>query len=272
MVDQTLWRSIFGLAPKGIFVIIDPRLKESYGQLRALPLLRRVGLEAYTFTSSWRGLDIVPYRYRVINEKTSANELLEDFPLAQFIAQSIADLTTSDASRKLLMAQRSYGANPLLVYVLDSEKFQLPGSLGTKSFIDEYELTRIYGYESIFTRFCQHVGHPPPAIGADKSLNLMLHHLAWTVSDQTLLTRLADLFDYSRIPASSWAWDLLKQLASHRDIRKDDRVVSKLLHSWIDSDITRVSSRLLSTLQQFKFDVELIEKERRRIAEPGDAL
>jgi hypothetical protein len=192
--------------------------------------------------------------------------------LVQFIAQSTADRTTSDASRKLLVAQRDEEEDPLLVYVLESERFVLPDSLGTKSFIDEYELTRVYGYEPLFARFCQKVGYPPPVIGADKSLNLMLHHLAWTVGDQTLLTRLADLFDYSRIPPSSWAWDLLQQLANHHDIRKDDRVIHQLLRPWIDSDITRVSSRLLSTLQQFDFNTELIEKERWRIARLGEGL
>jgi hypothetical protein len=265
MVNGTLWTSIFGRPPRGIFVITDPRLGESYGQLRALPLLRRLGLETYTFTSNWRGLEIVPYRYRVINDRTSADELAADFPWVQFISQSTADLTISDASRKLLMAQRHQGENPLLVYVLDSEKFMLPDSLGTKSFIDEYELTQVYGYELIFSHFCRRAGYPPPVMGANRSLNLMLHHLAWTMGDQTLLTRLADLFNYSRIPATSWGWDLLQQLAAYADIRQDDRILHQLLRPWIDSDITRVTSRLLTALQQFNFDATLIEKERQRI-------
>lgn len=267
MIKEDLWRSIFGLPPQGVFVIIDARLKESYGQLRALPLLRRLGVKTFTFTSTWRGLDIVPYRYRVINEQTQVDGLIDEFPMVQFIAQSTADRSSSDASRKLLMAQRSHSGNPLLVFVLDSEQFMLPDSLGTKTFIDEYELTNVYGYDSLFSRFCQQVGYPPPAMGADKSLNLMLHHLAWTMGDETLLTRLADLFNYSKVPPGSWGWDLLKQLTHQSNIRQNDRMIHKLLRPWIDSDISRVTSRLLSTLQQFNFDPELIEKERQRLVQ-----
>lgn len=267
MIQEELWLSIFGLPPQGVFVIIDPRLSESYGQLRALPLLRRLGIENFTFTSTWQALDIVPYRYRVINEKVSANDLQGDFPIAQFIAQSTADRSTSDASRKLLMAQRNHPGQPLLVYVLEAERFMLPDSLGTKTFIDEYELTDIYDYESIFTRFCQQVGYPPPAMGTDKSMNLMMHHLAWTMGDQTLLTRLADLFNYSKMPATSWGWDLLKQLTQQSDIRQSDRAIHQLLRPWIDSDISHVCSRLLATLHQFNFDRDLIDKERQRLAQ-----
>lgn len=267
MVKEDLWRSIFGLFPHGVFIIIDPRLSEPYGQLRALPLLRRLGLVNFTFTSTWRGLDIVPYRYRVINEKVGPDDLVNDFPVTQFISQSTADRSTSEASRKLLMAQRNQSGNPLLVYVLDSERFMLPGSLGTKTFLDEYELTNIYRYETVFTKFCRQSGYPAPAVGIDKSLNLMLHHLAWTVGDQTLLTRLADLFNYSKIPSDSWGWELLKQLAQQPNIRQSDQIIYQLLRPWIDSDISRVSTRLLATLQQFNFDVELIEKEKQRLAQ-----
>lgn len=266
MVKEDLWRSIFGLSPRGVFIIIDPRLSEPYGQLRALPLLRRLDVKNFTFTSTWRGLEIVPYRYRVINEKVSPDDLANDFPIAQFISQSTADHSISEVTRKLLMAQRSQPDNPLLIYVLESEQFMLPNSLGTKNFVDEYELTNVYAYEAIFSRFCQQVGYPAPIMGADKSLNLMLHHLAWTMGDQNLLTRLADLFNYSKVPPTSWGWDLLKQLAQQTNISQDDQAVYRLLRAWIDSDITRVSSRLTSTLMQFNFDPNLIEKERERLA------
>lgn len=269
MVDADLWHAIFGMPPEGIFVIIDARVGQGYGQLRSLPLLRRLGLENYTFTSNWRGVDLVPFHYWVINEQTSSDDLTNGFPLAQFISQSTADFTTSDASRKLMIAQRGREDNPLLVYVLESERFILPDSLGTKTFVDEYELTKVCGYEMIFVRFCQKAHHPPLAMGTDMSINLMLHHLAWTVGDQILLTRLANLFDYSRIPSTSWAWDLLKKLAQMPDIRSDDRLVYKLLRPWVDSDITRVCSRLLSTLQQFDFNVEIMENERMRISQEG---
>jgi hypothetical protein len=265
MLNESLWLSIFGLPPTGVYVIIDSRLSESYGQLRALPLLRRLGIENFTFTSSWRGLDIVPYRYRIINEAVSVQDLVDDFPIVQFISQQTADRSNSEVSRKLLMAEHDHLEQTLLVFVLENQEFMLPGSLGTKSFIDEYELMNIYSYEAIFARFCQQKGYPNPALGSDKSLNLMFHHMAWTIGDQTLLTRLADLFNYSKLPASSWGWDLLEQLTLQRGIRDDDRTIHNLLRPWVDSDISRVSSRLLNTLQQFNFDRDLIQKERARL-------
>lgn len=265
VIKADLWLSIFGLPPEGTFVIIDSRLVESYGQLRALPLLRRLGIINFTFTSSWRGLEIVPYQYRVINEQTIVDNLIDDFPIAQFISQRTADRSMSDASRKLLMAQQEREDSPLLVFVLESERFMLPDSLGTKSFVDEYDLKNVYAYEKIFTNFCRQKGYPPPAMSADRSLNLMLHHLAWTIGDQTLLTRLANLFDYTRIPPTSWGWELLRQLCIQPNIRQDDRVIQQLLRPWIDSDFTRVCSRLLATLQQFDFDPDLVTKEQERL-------
>lgn len=253
------------IEPQGIIVVIDPQVGAGYGQLRALALFVELGLNRYTFTTSWHTFEFVPYNHLTVHEGTRANDLQDEFPVVQFIAQDTEDRSQSDATKKLLIAQRARTDNPLLVYVLESEQFMLRQSTGSKGFIDEYELKRVYGYEQLFFHFCQAIGLPARQLGTRHSLNLMLHRLAWELGDEGLLLRLADLFDYTRLPAASWGWDLLERLAAQKRARRDDRAVAQLLHPWIDSDISQVTSRLLATIQRFDYDPTVIRAHRQQL-------
>lgn len=264
-MDAGLWKQTFMMEPLGVVVIIDPQVGASYGQLRALPLFVELGLSKYTFTTSWHTFEFVPYNHRMVHEAVEADDLQKEFPIIQFIGQDTEDRSQSDATKKLLIAQRACADNPLLVYVLESEQFALRQSTGSKGFIDEYELKRVYGYEQVFFRFCDAMGLPARQVSTRHSCNLMLHRLAWELRNEESLLRLADLFDYTRIPPTSWAWDLLERLAAKQSVRRDDRALARLLHPWIDSDISKVTSRLLAALQRFDYDATLIRSHRERL-------
>lgn len=268
-LDQ-LWSSVFGYRPEGVFVIIDPQVGQPYGQLRALPLLVKLGLTRFTFASGWRKFDLVPFEYMVINEETPEERLVGAFPICQFISQSMEDASPNDVAKRLLMAHRAAGGKGLLVYVLDSERFMSRDSVRTKTFIDEYILKRTMDYESLFVRYCKLLVCSYEILGTGLTLNLALHRLAWEIGDAVLLRRLGDLFDYSRLSSTSWAWDLLERLVRQPTIREDEREISRLLHAWIDHDITRVGRRLFDKLQEFNFELAKIQAERRRLSEQGE--
>lgn len=266
LVNSEVWQQVFGYPPEGVFVIVDPQVGEARGQLRALPFLVELGLQRFTFTSSWQTFDLVPFDYCPIHENIAARELTDSFPICQFISQAIELASPSDVARKLLMAQRANGAG-LLVYVIESEQFMLRGSSATKSFIDEYVLKRTFSYQRLFTRYCGHLGHSLTTLSADLTLNLAFHRLAWELQEEALLRRLGDLFDFRRLPPSSWGWDLLERLAGITEIREDEGAIPRLLHGWVDHDITRIGRRLFDKLQEFNFELAKIQAEQQRLRE-----
>lgn len=266
MVDrELLWRKVLGTDPQGILVIVDPQVGQPRGQLRALPLLRALGLARYTFASGWRGLPLIDFEYRVVHAGTTVEELIDAFPICQFVSQEIELASEGEATKKLLMAHRRRSDNPLLVYVFDSERFILRTSLGSKSFIDEYEIQHVIGYHRLFAQYCAEVGYPVPAIAPDISLNLALHRLAWERERDKHVRRLGDLFDLSLLSPESEIWSWLEYLVALPGIEDDDQVLAAQLRSWIDTDITRTCRRFMEILQRFNFSPEKMRAERDRL-------
>lgn len=269
-LNVAVWKRLFGYPPEGIFVVIDPQVGGRRGQLRALPLLVELGLEKYTFTTSWHRFQFVPYEHLVVHEDIEAKDLWNGFPAVQFISQTTEERSPSDVTKKLLMAQQTQAGNPLLVFVLESERFMLRQSTGGKGFVDEYDLKRVYSYESIFHRYCKIVELPTSRLSTGDSLNLMFHRLALEIDAEKLVLRLADLFDYSSLRPTSWAWDLLEQLAAQKSVRRDDRTIARFMRSWIDSDITKVTDHLLAAVQRFDYNPARIKAYRRQMIKQNE--
>lgn len=265
-----LWQTLFGYPPEGVFVIVDPQVGEQRGQLRALPLLTTLGLQRFTFVSTWRSFDLVPYEYLSIHEGKTAGDLDAAFPICQFISQTVERTSTSDVAKKLLMAQRAKSGRDLLVYVIDSEQFMLRESVKTKTFIDEYLLKRTISYERLFVRYYEFLGRPLAVLSTSLTLNLALHQLAWEIHDETLLRRLSDLFDFKRLKPESWAWELLERLAPIPDVRENESALHNLLRPWVDHDITWIGRRLYDKLQEFNFEPAKIRAERARLILQGE--
>lgn len=265
--DQSkLWLEFFGYPPHGIFVIIDPQVGETRGQLRALPLLAALGLTRFTFVSNWHSFDLVPYKYVSIHDGKTVDDLDGVFPMCQFVSQVVEWASPSDVTKKLLMAHRAGHGKELLVYVVDSEQFMLRDSVRTKTFIDEFVLRRTLSYSRLFARYYEMMGQPLAVISASLTLNLAFHQLAWELHEDTLLRRLSDLFDFRRLGPQSWAWDLLERLARIPNVREDESVLYDQLRPWVDHDITWIGRRLYDKLQEFNFEPSKIAAERARLA------
>lgn len=264
--QSATWHALFGYPPEGVFVIIDPQVGEPRGQLRALPLLAALGLPRFTFVSTWRSFELVPYEYTAIHEGKNSDDLDGIFPICQFVSQAVERASPSDVTKKLLMAQRATSGADLLVYVMDSEQFMLRDSVGTKTFVDEYILKRTISYDRLFARYYESLGRSFAVVSTGLTLNLALHQLAWELHDETLLRRLSDLFDFRRLGPESWAWELLERLARIPDVREDESALYGLLRPWVDHDITWIGRRLYDKLQEFNFEPSKIRAERARLA------
>lgn len=119
-LNTALWESVFGLPPEGVVVIIDPQVRQDWGQLRSLSLLVELGLTRFTYTTNWRGLDLVPHEFVLVSAETSPASLTGLAPICQIVSQGTEDASPGRAARKLLQAFRAAPSQGPLVYVLDS--------------------------------------------------------------------------------------------------------------------------------------------------------
>lgn len=271
MINQTLWQAVFGREPAGIFVIVDPQVRQSYGQLRSLPLLLELGIERFTFISAWNTFPLVPYEYVLVNEDTSYVEMIEVFPVCQIVSQEIEDNSPAKVSKKLLMAHTDAGGDPLLVYVFDSDLFSLYDSSAPKSFVEEYEIPNRYAYDKVFASYLEAREGDTGPISMAKTLNLVLYQMARGLYLSTGLEqrKVRDLFDFDRLLPESPAWDLLEKLIPGDRQSRDDDYIHGQLRPWIDSDITATSRRILEMLQRHGYDVEKMQLRRRRSRDEG---
>jgi hypothetical protein len=259
-LNLNLWEQIFGLPPKGMIVIIDPQVRQGGGQLRSLPLLVELGLTRFTYTTNWRGLDLVPHEFVLVGADTSPTSLVGLAPMCQIVSQAIEDESPGRAARKLLQAFRVAAGRGPLVYVLDSERFALSDSVVAKSFIEEFEIATCYHYPRIFERYLEHVGETEVRLSADRSMNLLLHRMLRARGGS--IQKLRELFELRSLTADSLAWDVIEQCTHLPNVRRDDMVVHRALRPWVETDISRVATTILETLQAFDYDPSRLRAQR----------
>lgn len=259
-LNTSLWRSVFGLPPEGVVVIIDPQVRQGAGQLRSLPLLVELGLTRFTYTTSWRGIDLVPHEFVLVSDDTSPARLEGLTPICQIVSQAIEDESPGRAARKLLQAFLATPGQGPLVYVLDSERFALNDSVVAKSFIEEFEIATCYPYDRIFERYLESVGETGLRVSADRSMNLLLHRMLRVRGGS--VQKLRELFDLQGLSADSLAWDVIEQCARLPNVRRDDMVVHRALRPWVETDISRVATTILETLQTFDYDPSRLRAQR----------
>lgn len=251
-LNTRLWETVFGLPPEGVVVIIDPQVRQTAGQLRALPLLAELGLTRFTYTTNWRGIDLVPHEFVLISADTAPAELVGLAPICQIVSQAIEDESPGRAARKLLQAFCSTPGQGLLVYVLDSERFALSDSVVAKSFIEEFEIATCYPYDRVFERYLESLGETDLRMSADRSMNLLLHRMLRARGGS--VQKLRELFEVQGLSAESIMWAVIEQCARLPNVRRDDMVVHRALRPWVETDISRVATTILETLQTFDYD------------------
>lgn len=250
-VDAGAWQRLFGRPPRGVLVLVDEQVGESHGQLRALPLLRALGVTRFTFADGWRGLDLAPFEWRYVGRDSRVDDLVGALPVCQFVSQRIEDASDGDAAYKLLRAHERAGPDALLIYVVDTPAFTCRRDPGGKSFVDEHQLATPRAYRPLAERFAH--AHGLGAGEAMRSYNLLWQGLSRFVSGGVAVRRLEDVLSLLHHGAGSPIVPLYEHLCDLAGPEADADAVRRGLRSWIDRDITRVLDEVVLSLRRVGF-------------------
>ena len=260
-------------------VIRDPQLaktgSQARAQLRSLPLLAQFDLQHIAHPGIYdNGLRLV--EYDLVANETLRDDGIEDveFPLVHYVSQEMltGELQDEDSTydeqdivRRLLRA-RPTDATYILVTDTSTPKMPRLTKKPGKSFIDEFECS-VADYKGLLKRHLQY--NLDSELPLSTTQNLYFHQVSAHHKRAGLEAgSIPDLFDYTRIPADSPAWDPLYYL-----IREDvDRVledyserIREALRSWTERGPTqKVANSMLDMLERVDFEEDRLDNYRNR--------
>jgi len=246
-----------------IVVLIDPQVGRGRGQLRALPMVKELGIDNFTYIDNWLVYKLLDFNYLKFGDNLVGKEV---FPLCQFISQEIETMSNLHIMEELLNSLLSIDKTQF-VLVLDSPSFCLKNNQDGKPMIEDWDLSdSTFEYKFIFLDYLKSIGLNKPAISLVQTCNLIFHKMAQihlnVLGEKP--KRLAALFDYEIVPAASYAWEILKSFANKKTQFECHSYVQNSLRSWVESDATRITDNIVYALQRCSFDPVKVEKWRDR--------
>jgi hypothetical protein len=260
-------------------VIRDPQLSKTgshaRAQLRSLPFLAQFGLRHVAHPGIYdNGLRLVDYDL-VANETLRENGIDDvEFPLVHYVSQEMLTGELQDEGRtfdeqdvvRRLLRARPTDATYVLVTDTSTPKMPRLTKKPGKSFIDEFECS-VADYKGLLKRHLQY--NLDSELPLSTTQNLYFHQVSAHHKRAGLEAgSIPDLFDYTRIPADSPAWDPLYYL-----IREDvDRVledyserIREALRSWTERGPTqKVANSMLDMLERVDFEEDRLDNYRNR--------
>lgn len=260
-------------------VIRDPQLSKTgshaRAQLRSLPFLAQFGLRHVAHPGIYdNGLRLVDYDL-VANETLRENGIDDvEFPLVHYVSQEMLTGELQDEGRtfdeqdvvRRLLRARPTDATYVLVTDTSTPKMPRLTKKPGKSFIDEFECS-VADYKGLLKRHLQY--NLDSELPLSTTQNLYFHQVSAHHKRAGLEAgSIPDLFDYTRIPADSPAWDPLYYL-----IREDvDRVledyserIREALRSWTERGPTqKVANSMLDMLERVDFEEDRLDNYRYR--------
>ena len=260
-------------------VIRDPQLaktgSQARAQLRSLPFLAQFGLRHIAHPGIYdNGLRLVEYDL-VANETLRENGVDDvEFPLVHYVSQEMltgelqdedSTFDEQDVVRRLLRARPT---DTTYVLVTDTSTPKMPRLTKKpgKSFIDEFECS-VADYKGLLKRYLQY--NLDSALPLSTTQNLYFHQVSAHHKRAGIeAVSIPDLFDYTRIPAESPAWDPLYYL-----IREDvDQVledyserIREALRSWTERGPTqKVANSMLDMIERVDFEEDRLDNYRYR--------
>lgn len=260
-------------------VIRDPQLSktgsQARAQLRSLPFLAEFGLNRVSHPEIYdNGLRLVEY------ELFPNEDFREDrvdgvgFPLVHYVSQEMltgelrdedSTFDDQDVIRRLL---RKRPEDMPYVLVTDTSTPKMPRHTRKpgKSFIDEFECT-VTDYKGLLKRYIQY--NLDSDLPLSTTQNLFFHQISAHHKQEGLdAGSIPVLFDYTKVPADSPAWEPLYYL-----IREDvDRVledyserIREALRSWTERGATQqVANSMLDMLERVEFEEDRLDSYRYR--------
>jgi hypothetical protein len=260
-------------------VIRDPQLSKTgshaRAQLRSLPFLAQFGLRHVAHPGIYdNGLRLVDYD--LVANETLREDGIDDveFPLVHYISQEMLTGELQDEDRtfdeqdvvRRLLRARPTDATYVLVTDTNTPKMPRLTKKPGKSFIDEFECS-VADYKGLLKRHLQY--NLDSELPLSTTQNLYFHQVSAHHKRAGLEAgSIPDLFDYTRIPADSPAWDPLYYL-----IREDvDRVledyserIREALRSWTERGPTqKVANSMLDMLERVDFEEDRLDNYRYR--------
>lgn len=260
-------------------VIRDPQLaktgSQARAQLRSLPFLAQFGLRHVAHPGIYdNGLRLVEYDL-VANETLRENGIDDvEFPLVHYVSQEMLTGELQDEGRtfdeqdvvRRLLRARPTDATYVLVTDTSTPKMPRLTKKPGKSFIDEFECS-VADYKGLLKRHLQY--NLDSELPLSTTQNLYFHQVSAHHKRAGLEAgSIPDLFDYTRIPADSPAWDPLYYL-----IREDvDQVledyserIREALRSWTERGPTqKVANSMLDRLERVDFEKDRLDNYRYR--------
>ena len=260
-------------------IIRDPQLaktgSQARAQLRSLPFLAQFGLRHIAHPGIYdNGLRLVEYDL-VANETLRENGVDDvEFPLVHYVSQEMltgelqdedSTFDEQDVVRRLLRARPT---DTTYVLVTDTSTPKMPRLTKKpgKSFIDEFECS-VADYKGLLKRYLQY--NLDSALPLSTTQNLYFHQVSAHHKRAGIeADSIPNLFDYTRIPADSPAWDPLYYL-----IREDvDQVledyserIREALRSWTERGPTqKVANSMLDMIERVDFEEDRLDNYRYR--------
>lgn len=262
-----------------VLVIPDPQFaktgSQARAQLRSLPFLAQFGLRRVAHPAIYHnGLRFVEYDH-VANETLREDGIDNTpFPLVHYISQAMLTGELRDNSRTfddqdvIRRLLRTRPENETYVLVTDTSTPMMPRLTQKpgKSFIDEFECT-VADYRGLLKRYLQ--SNLDSALSLSTTQNLYFHQVSAHHKQAGLEAgSIPELFDYTKIPPDSLAWDPLYYL-----IREDvDQVleeyserIREALRSWTERGPTqKIANSMLDMLERVDYEEERLDNYRHR--------
>lgn len=268
------------LGTRNSFIVIrDPQLAktgtQARAQLRSLPLLAQFGLTTVSHPEIYdNGLRIVQYDL-VTNESLRKDGVADaEFPLVHYVSQEMLTGELQDNEnafddqqvvRQLLRA-RPEGVPYVLVTDTKSPTMPRLTKKPGKSFIDEFECT-VADFKPLLKRYLSN--NVDTDLSVSTTQNLYFHQISAHHKAEGLAAgSIPELFDYTKIPPDSPAWQPLYYL-----LREDvenvleaySERIREALRSWTERGPTQqIANRMLDMLERVEFEEDRLDTYRFR--------
>jgi hypothetical protein len=260
-------------------VIRDSQLEktgtQARAQLRSLPLLSEFSLDRVAHPGIYdNGLRLVDYELYPNEDLRDEGIADVEFPLVHYVSQEMLTGDLQDDDRvyddqdivRRLLRERPEGVPYVLVTDTSSPRMPRHTQKPGKSFVDEFECT-VTDYNGLLKRYLQY--NLDSALPISSTQNLYFHQISSNHKQAGLAAgSIPDLFDYTRIPADSPAWDPLYYL-----LREDvDQVledyserIREALRSWTERGPTqKIANSMLDMIERVEFEEERLDDYRYR--------
>jgi len=265
--------------------LIDPLAAENeggygMGYLRCLPLLRKYGINRFTFPKGWlsaassetfdavvengdedeqfqyTAIPGLEFDYTLISTDKPA-DILRFNQLCQITNQELERSQSESTTHKLLEAFKNSRIGELFL-VTDTADFSVQGTVAQKPMAEDINRISQITYRDLAQNYLNRT-FERRYIGYGETLNIWLHHAAkeYTTVMGDEPTQIRDLFEFDVLRPGIRTWDVLEFLASNL-AKEDPAHIEAVTRPWVESDNSVIETYIRNALQEYDYEREKI--------------